>query len=86
LTERFSFNSAARFTRNKDIGSSALVDNGTRDRVNAQAALTYLITPELSFSGGYRFAYLDLPYTTSAAHSNAVFISVGYHGQPPPRN
>jgi hypothetical protein len=85
LTERFSFNTAVRVTRNKDVGSN-VQDNGNRDRANAQFALAYQLTPELSLSGGYRFAYLDLPSSSGAARSNQVFISVGYHGQQPSRD
>ncbi len=83
FSERLSLNSAVRVTRNTDIGSS-VQDNGNRDRANAMASLSYLVTPEWSVSAGYRYAYLDLPSSTSAAHSNAIFISVGYHGQQPP--
>jgi hypothetical protein len=85
LTERLSLNTAVRLTRNKDVGS-AVEDNGNRDRANALAGLTYYLTPELFIGGGYRFAYLDLPSMSGSARSNQVFITVGYHGQQPPRD
>jgi hypothetical protein len=86
LTQRWSVNAAVRLTRNTDIGSVIAAINDRRDRANAQLAVAYLLSPEWSISGGYRYAYLKDASATNAANSNAVFLTVGYHGLQPPRN
>ena len=86
LTVRWSVNAAVRLTRNTDIGSVIAANNDRRDRVNAQLAVAYLLTPEWSISGGYRYAYLKEGEAANSANSNAVFLTVGYHGLQPPRN
>jgi hypothetical protein len=86
LSERLTLNVAVRLSRSNDIGNTALDDTGNRDHANAQASIAYLLTPEWVVSGGYRFAYQNVPYETASANSNIVFISVGYHGQQPPRD
>ena len=86
LTQRWSVNAAVRLTRNSDIGSVNTENNDTRDRANAQLAVTYLLTPEWFVSGGYRYAYLKDVSATTSANSNAVFLTVGYHGLQPPRD
>jgi len=93
FTERLSANAAVRATRSTDIGNIVLDDTGNRDRANVQLALSYLFTEEWSLSGGYRYSYQSLPsFDTSGlnagqrnAHSNAVFITVAYHGRQPPK-
>lgn len=85
LSERLSLDVAVRATRSSDVGNTVLANTGNRDHVNAQVFLAYLLTPEWSISGGYRFVYLKVPYLPASADSNAVFITVGYHGQQPPR-
>ncbi len=86
LTQRWSVNAAVRLTRNTDINSVFIETNERRDRANAQLAVAYLLTPEWSVSGGYRYAYLKDVLASSSANSNAVFLSVGYHGLQPPRD
>jgi hypothetical protein len=86
LNARWSFNSAVRLTRNTDVSNLAIDNTGNRDRANAQAALAYLLTPTWSLSGGYRYAYLKFPAPSISAHSNAIFLTVAYHGLQPPRN
>jgi hypothetical protein len=86
LSARWSFNVAVRLTRSSDVGSTVLADNGNRDHANAQTSLAFLLTPEWVISGGYRFAYQKVPNETASAHSNIVFITLGYHGQQPPRD
>jgi len=83
LSERLLFNSAVRFTRYTDVGNQ---NAGTRNRGNADLSLRVLITPLWYVSGGYRFAYQNLPSQPHAASSNGVFITVGYHGREPPSN
>ena len=86
LTQRWSLNAAVRLTRNTDINSVIAAVNDRRDRANAQLALAYLLTPEWSISGGYRYAYLKDAAAPNSANSNSVFLTVGYHGLQPPRN
>jgi hypothetical protein len=86
LSERWSANAAVRLTRNTDISSVIAANNDRRDRANAQLAVAYLLSPEWSISGGYRYAYLKDASATDAAHSNALYLTVGYHGLQPPRN
>jgi hypothetical protein len=86
LTQRWSLNAAARLTRNTEVGSVIAASNDRRDRANAQLAVAYLLTPEWSVSGGYRYAYLKDASATTSANSNAVFLTVGYHGLQPPRD
>jgi hypothetical protein len=86
LTPRWSVDGAVRLTRASDIGDLITDASGDRDRANAQGAVSYLLTPEWFVSGGYRYAYLKFASETTAAHSNAIFLTVGYHGQQPPRN
>jgi hypothetical protein len=84
LSERLSLNVAVRATRSNDVGNTVLNNTGNRDHANAQASLAFLLTPVWVISGGYRFAYQKVPYFPASAHSNIVFITVGYHGQQPP--
>lgn len=86
LTQRLSVNAAVRLTRNTDVGSVIAANNDTRDRANAQLAVAYLLTPEWSVSGGYRYAYLKDASAPNSANSNAVFLTLGYHGLQPPRD
>ncbi len=86
LTQRWSVNAAVRLTRNRDINSVIIENNENRDRANAQLAVAYLLTPEWSVSGGYRYAYLKDVGASNSANSNAVFLTVGYHGLQPPRD
>jgi hypothetical protein len=86
LSERLSLDVAVRVTRSSDVGNTVLANTGNRDHVNAQVFLAFLLTPEWSISGGYRFVYLKVPYLPASAESHAVFITVGYHGQQPPRD
>jgi hypothetical protein len=85
FTARWSFNGAVRATRNTDVATSTTADSGNRDRANAQLSLSYLFTPTWSLSGGYRYAYLKFTDPTTTAHSNAVFLTLDYHGLQPPR-
>lgn len=85
LTQRWSVNAAVRLTRITDIGGVAQ-NNDRRDRANATLAVSYLMTPVWSLSGGYRYAYLKDIGSTSSADSNAVFLTLDYHGLQPPRN
>jgi hypothetical protein len=86
LTARWSVSGAVRLTRSSDIGNIIVEQDETRDRANANVAISYLLTPEWYLSGGYRYAYLNDLSQTGFAHSNAIFISIGYHGLQPPRN
>ncbi|MGH9644397.1 MAG: hypothetical protein ACRD3Q_18495 [Terriglobales bacterium] len=86
LTPRWSLGGAVRLTRTNDIGIIAVDQSGDRDRANAQAVVSYLMTPEWSLSGGYRYAYLKFASETTSAHSNAIFLTVAYHGLQPPRD
>jgi hypothetical protein len=86
LSERWSLNVAVRLTRSSDVAGTVLANPGNRDHANAQALLAYLLTPEWVISGGYRYAYQKVPYFPASAHSNIVFITLGYHGQQPPRD
>jgi hypothetical protein len=86
LTQRWSVNAAVRLTRESNIGTVILDNNNTRDRANAQLAVTYLLTPEWFISGGYRYARLKDTSATEAANSNGVIVSFGYHGLQPPRD
>ena len=86
LTQRWSLNAAVRLTRNTDIGNVAITNGSNRDRANAQVAVSYLFTPEWSVSGGYRYSRLKYADSTEGANSNAVFLTLGYHGLEPPRN
>jgi hypothetical protein len=93
FTQRLNGNIAVRLTRNTDIGDVANEESGNRDRAQVQLTLGYFITEQLSVSGGYRYAYQSLPVfdttVTGAvisagqdhAHSNAVFLTVAYHGR-----
>jgi hypothetical protein len=85
LTQRWSVNAAVRLTRITDIGGVAQ-SNDRRDRANATLAASYLMTPEWSVSAGYRYAYLKEVTSPSSADSNAVFLTLDYHGLQPPRN
>ena len=85
LTQRWSVNAAVRLTRITDIGGVAQ-NNDRRDRANATLAATYLMTPQWSVSAGYRYAYLKEVTSPSSADSNAIFLSLNYHGLQPPRN
>jgi hypothetical protein len=86
LTRRWSVNAAVRLTRNTDIGSVIAAYNDRRDRANAHLAVAYLLTPEWSISGGYRYAYLKDASASNSANSNSVFLTVGYYGLQPPRD
>jgi hypothetical protein len=86
FTARWSFNGAVRLTRDTEIATFADDESGDRDRANVQLALSYLFTPTWSVSGGYRYAYLKFTDPTISAHSNAIFLTVDYHGLQPPRN
>jgi hypothetical protein len=85
LTQRWSVNAAVRLTRITDIGG-VTQNNDRRDRANAHFAVTYLLTPVWSLSAGYRYAYLKEVTTPNSADSNAVFLTLDYHGLQPPRN
>ena len=68
FTHRLSGTVAVRVTRNTDIGDTTTEDSGNRDRAQLQTSLGYLITEQLTLSGGYRFAYQALPaFDTTAA-------------------
>jgi hypothetical protein len=86
LTARWSVSAAVRLTRSSDIGNIIIEQDETRERANANVGISYLLTPQWYLTGGYRYAYLNDLSQTGFAHSNAVFISVGYHGLQPPRD
>jgi hypothetical protein len=86
LTQRWSVLAAVRLTRNTDIGTVVIDNSNNRDRANAQLAVSYLLTPEWSVSGGYRYARLKYESSSNSANISAVFVTVGYHGLQPPRD
>ena len=86
LTQRCSVNAAVRLTRNSDVGNSVINDSNNRDRANALAGVSYLFTPEWSVSAGYRYSRLKYAGASEGANSNAVFLTLGYHGLQPPRD
>jgi hypothetical protein len=86
LTQRWSVTAAVRLTRNTDIGAVAIENDNNRDRADAQVIVGYLLTPVWSVTAGYRYAYLKDVAATTSAHSNAVNLTVSYHGLEPPRD
>jgi hypothetical protein len=55
-------------------------NTGNRDRVYGQAFLRYALTQEWYLSGGYNFAWQNIPENPHATHSHGVFLTIGFQG------
>jgi hypothetical protein len=78
LTQRVRFNGAARYLRDRSIGTSD--SDNDRDYARLELSLRYQMAPTWFVSSGYAYSWQEYVSDTDDAYNNQLFLSVGYLG------
>src|SRR5262249_45370993 len=81
ITQRVSFNTALRLTRDRLASDPTSATN--RDRDFLTLALSDFLTQRLLLSCGYRFIWQNFQSVNEKAHDNALFLTFTYRGLRP---
>jgi hypothetical protein len=83
LSEKLSFQGAARYETRDSIAPTLLSDD--RDYARIDVALEWFMTPTWYVSGGYSYLWQDRDRAPQDADNNRIFLAVGYKGLNPRR-